>query len=1172
MSRFSHSLLLATTALASLSAGHALANPLGAQVVGGSATVQGQGTAAVTVRQQTNSAIIDWRQFNIGVGESTAFVQPSASSVILNRVTGDTGPSEILGSLTANGKVFLVNPDGVLFGAGAAINAGSFLATTSDIANSDFMAGRYNFRIPGQPSASIVNEGSITARSGGFAALVAPGVRNDGTITATLGTIGLAAGNGFTLDFYGDKLITLGVSDSIAAQVVDVATGQPLDTLVKNAGALEADGGRVELSASAARQVVDSVINNTGLIEADTIGSRNGKIVLSAATANSKLAAAPTQVVKVSGKLSAAGKKEGTKGGTIVVTGKLVKLASATLDASGAAGGGKVLVGGDTGGGSPSPATRNISEAALEAFAVPTAANVSVDAGSTINVSAIVSGNGGKAVVWADETTSVAGTILARGGAKAGDGGFIETSGRLSLGFIGRVDVGAIAGVPGAWLLDPKDVTIGVTGPWVITPQSIETALLDGNVIVTTDQAGTNAGDISVAQSVHWNSGYSLTLNANRNIVVDGGATIANAGAGDLTLRADSGGAGVGTVNFLGTGKVDFSQSTGLVSIFYNPADNPAGSAVNNTNYTNPTDYAPYVITNGAAPNQLNAYMLVNSIYDIQNIENNMGGSYALGRNISGKSDETFNPIGNLGWVTIGSPSFLSPEASAFTGVFDGQGYTISDLTITTDGGFVGLFAANSGAIRNVGLTHFTIGTTEGVDVGGLVGVNYGTISNSSVSGSITGTNGNISSHFSFPDGVGGLVGINFSSGSISNSYSTGSVTSGNTYNVSVGGLVGVNLGTVFQSHADGLVVGFNNLDSAYIPNVGGLVGSNGLYYESLGTIAQSYADGTVTGGANSNVGGLAGSNDALIRDSYATAAVTGGGSVQLPNGDYAQDSTSGFVAQGGSSQLIQNSYAVGAVGLKPGSPTTWTALTFGLVGPGNAGVADSYWDTESTGQSAGGYRIAGIGMTTSELKSGLPAGFNPTVWAINASVNNGYPYLLWQTAAIGPTTIITLSGDHGNVLPVSPIPIYTPPATPAFPNDDASSKEIIRIVTEDDMRSESRTLLHRLFAQANTSYNLYDAVSLLIDISTLAGSFDSKYHSPAYDQELMNFRGRILTGSDLNYYFEGVLFSAYGWPEVTLYAAMRIWKLRYGAQPSSDAFWAAEQGYKDGAVSQYIQ
>src|SRR5205807_1406232 len=204
--------------------------------------------------------------------------------VILNRVTGGLGPSVIEGTLTANGRVFLINRDGMLFGPNAVINTAGFLATTNDIKNADFMAGRYNFGIPGRPEASIVNQGHITATSGGFAALVAPGVRNSGTISATLGTVSLAAGNMFTLDLYGDRLIQLGVNDQIAAQVRDVATGQPLTALVSNEGRLKANGGRVELSAAAARQVVDSVINNKGVIEANSVGQRNGMIVIGAAT------------------------------------------------------------------------------------------------------------------------------------------------------------------------------------------------------------------------------------------------------------------------------------------------------------------------------------------------------------------------------------------------------------------------------------------------------------------------------------------------------------------------------------------------------------------------------------------------------------------------------------------------------------------------------------------------------------------------------------------------------------------------------------------------------------------------------------------------------------------------------------------------------------------------
>ena len=235
-----------------------------------------------------------------------------------------------MGTLTANGRVFIINRDGILFGPGSVVNTAGFLATTNDIKNDDFMAGRYNFNIPGRPDASIVNSAAITATSGGFAALVAPGVRNSGTITATLGTVALASGNSFTLDMYGDKLITLGGQrqhrqqghrrrDRQAAQVA----GQ------QQSGKLSANGGRVELTAAAARAVVDSVINTKGVIKANSIGRRNGKIVLGAATGGSKPAGAPAQTMKLAGTISAAGKHRGTTGGTILVTGEHIKLANA---------------------------------------------------------------------------------------------------------------------------------------------------------------------------------------------------------------------------------------------------------------------------------------------------------------------------------------------------------------------------------------------------------------------------------------------------------------------------------------------------------------------------------------------------------------------------------------------------------------------------------------------------------------------------------------------------------------------------------------------------------------------------------------------------------------------------------------------------------------------------
>ena len=485
-------LLLATTALVPLAAAPVFANPLGGQVVAGSASVQGQGTPKVTITQQSTSAIINWNTFNIGAGESTKINMPSASSVELDRVTGGLGPSQIYGSLSSNGQVFLVNPDGILIGPAGKVDTAAFLATTHDIANSDFMAGRYNFLIPGMPNSSIVNEGTITAQSGGFAALVAPGLRNTGTITAKFGTVALASGNGFTLDFYGDSLITLGVSDLIAASVFDVSTGKPLSALVSNEGTLKANGGRVELTAVAARQVVDFVINNTGVIEANSIGTHDGMIVLGAATSANTPTGAPTQPVKVSGKLSASGKKKGTTGGTIEITGENIQVSGANINASGQAGGGAVLIGGNTGGGNPNPAVAAIPQAALQSYAVPTATTVSVNASSVINASATGRGNGGKVVVWAAQATTFYGTILATGGTSGGNGGFVETSGHVLNFTDAWVDTSAPHGLTGSWLLDPYDLTINSGAA-----ATIASSLATTNVAIQTSASGSSGPGVA---------------------------------------------------------------------------------------------------------------------------------------------------------------------------------------------------------------------------------------------------------------------------------------------------------------------------------------------------------------------------------------------------------------------------------------------------------------------------------------------------------------------------------------------------------------------------------------------------------------------------------------------------------------------------------------------------
>lgn len=293
------------------------ANPSGGQVVAGNATIQQESATKIGITQTTNKAIIDWQKFSIGVNEHVQYYQPSASAVTLNRVVGQD-PSQILGRLTANGQVFLVNPNGIYFGKDAQIDVAGLVATTHNIRNEDFLAGKYLFNIPGKPDASVINEGQIRIADTGIAAFVAPSVANRGVIAAKLGKVVLASANGFTLDFYGDDLISFVVSDEVAKTAFDI-NGNQLTSFVENSGKIEAQGGYVLLTAKAAETAIHGVINHSGVIEAQTVAQRNGEIILHAGKGS----------LEVTGTLDASA-PNGGDGGFIETSGGSVAIQAST--------------------------------------------------------------------------------------------------------------------------------------------------------------------------------------------------------------------------------------------------------------------------------------------------------------------------------------------------------------------------------------------------------------------------------------------------------------------------------------------------------------------------------------------------------------------------------------------------------------------------------------------------------------------------------------------------------------------------------------------------------------------------------------------------------------------------------------------------------------------------
>ncbi|MDD4913266.1 MAG: filamentous hemagglutinin N-terminal domain-containing protein, partial [Sideroxydans sp.] len=511
--------VLVTTLALSL-APLAQAAPTGGQVVSGSGTIAQTGSTT-NIQQTSQNLSLNWQTFNVSPTETINYLQPSATAIAVNRIF-DTNGSQILGHLNANGQVWLINPNGVLFGQGAQVNVGGLVASALDFNDAQIGSGSVAFS--GNGSGSIINQGSINTTNGGYVALLGNHVGNQGSIVAQLGSVALGASSAATLTFNGSGL---------AHMQVDQST---LDNLAENGGLIQANGGQIVMTAGAQNALLASVVNNTGILEARAVENQNGTIILSAGTTTGTANIGGTvDVSSITG-----------NGGTLIATAHDVLITgNASLNATGATGGGSVNIGGDWQG------SGNIAQATT----------VTMAASARIDASATQQGDGGKVVLWsdvhnADSQTTAHGSVIAQG-AGGGQGGKVETSGH-------NIDIDGFAvntrsdtGQSGLWLIDPYDYTIG--GAQAAT---IGSALSSSNVTVTTASSnpsygatGAGTGNITISSAISSGSVNTLELQAASNIVIN--ADITRSGSGGLVLRS-------GTSSVSGTGSLVLSGGTTL--------------------------------------------------------------------------------------------------------------------------------------------------------------------------------------------------------------------------------------------------------------------------------------------------------------------------------------------------------------------------------------------------------------------------------------------------------------------------------------------------------------------------------------------------------------------------------------------------------------------------------
>jgi filamentous hemagglutinin family protein len=480
---------------------NAFALPRSFQVVAGEASAQTKEAHCLEI-STSDKAILEYAHFDIGKGQTVRFKQPSKHSTVLNRVVGHRD-SEILGSIESNGKVFLVNPNGIYFGPNSTVNVGSFIASTLDIANQDFLEDRYRFILGKERSSAICNQGTLIASSEGAIALLAPFVQNYGTILAKAGKVLLASGEEIVLDFAGDGLISFAVE------------GKVKDALVENFGKIQALDGSVFVQLGVVKKSIQEVLNQEGIEEGVCFIEKGGRIFF--ASESEVLA----RQVHLEGRNLAV---EGVmKGEEVHLLGQEIALKDALIDVSHDTFGGEVLIGGNFQG----------------KGTFPYALQVTMDHTSRILANALKVGDGGLVVLWSQDKTLFEGIIEAKAGRLGGDGGRIETSSLGQLGILaGSINAEAPLGKRGTWLLDPSVLIVGSGTPSCSSPYCSD---LSSTCYVSTSSIESAISDVTLSASLQIELTEAISMSTSSVGLTFSGCTseaVIVSGFGDIVTNA----------------------------------------------------------------------------------------------------------------------------------------------------------------------------------------------------------------------------------------------------------------------------------------------------------------------------------------------------------------------------------------------------------------------------------------------------------------------------------------------------------------------------------------------------------------------------------------------------------------------------------------------------------